>query len=278
MTKIWRLKIVKCAVSFLFLLILGVFAIKMWQQSTKESELMDIVTIIGPITPETFSEIRDFMINSSRAHKRLIIDSSGGDGEAALAIGMLVHKFSWDVEVRGECSSACANFIFPAGKIKYLNETSVLLFHGGPYQENHLEYARQLDKMVEDSDSDSESKSLGVPEYEGQLHLDNVVSENKARVREFLSLKDFQSIEEQVLLFRKITDRFYQEIGVSRHLPSHGQNGTYKDVYHSYKYKGFTYSLDSLKNLGMNNIVVLGGQWRPEKSELYAELYEVTYP
>src|SRR5690606_14933528 len=110
----------------------------------------------------------------------------------------------------------------------------------GPYQENHLEYARQLDKMVEDSDSDSESKSLGVPEYEGQLHLDNVVSENKARVREFLSLKDFQSIEEQILLFRKITDRFYQAIGVSRHLPSHGQNGTYNDVYHSYKYKGFT--------------------------------------
>jgi hypothetical protein len=61
-------------------------------------------------------------------------------------------------------------------------------------------------------------------------------------------------------------------------LPTYGQIGVYEPLYKSYKYGGFIYRLDSLSRLGVGNIEVKNGEWHPERSPAYQDVYEVTYP
>ena len=73
-------------------------------------------------------------------------------------------------------------------------------------------------------------------------------------------------------------DELYRELGVNPVISSYGQIGAYEDVYKSYKNGGFTYRLDSLRRLGVSNIVLKQGEWHPERHPDYKYVYEVTYP
>lgn len=57
--------------------------------------------------------------------------SVGGDAKSALQIGSCVYHNGLDIDVRSVCVSAYANYIFPAGKQKHLDNDSCLLWHGG---------------------------------------------------------------------------------------------------------------------------------------------------
>ena len=76
--------------------------------------------------------------------ERLVVNSQGGDMFSAMAIGLLVKKNNMDVEVRDICASSCANYIFPSGKRKFLNESSIVGYHGGMLQENMVSQIEQL--------------------------------------------------------------------------------------------------------------------------------------
>ena len=64
----------------------------------------------------------------------LDISSQGGSLYDGIRLGTLVYKQQLDVRVFGECASSCANYIFPAGRSKYLLPNSRLLWHGGMLQ------------------------------------------------------------------------------------------------------------------------------------------------
>jgi hypothetical protein len=90
----------------------------------------------GQITPEsaleTINYIKKIEIN------RISINSMGGDGEWAIKLGKEIHKRKISIDVRTVCASACANYIFVAGKHKFLSKNSFLLWHGsinGPEKE-----------------------------------------------------------------------------------------------------------------------------------------------
>lgn len=67
---------------------------------------------------------------------RLRIDSPGGDVALALELGEWVQDRHLDVEVVGECASSCANYVFTAGQRKFLHPDSVLMWHGGAFQQS----------------------------------------------------------------------------------------------------------------------------------------------
>jgi hypothetical protein len=66
----------------------------------------------------------DDKIISSIIEKNLIpvqtisINSGGGDIETAINIGRIIHDKGISIEVRRLCLSSCANYLFPAAKIK----------------------------------------------------------------------------------------------------------------------------------------------------------------
>lgn len=68
--------------------------------------------------------------------KRLLISSTGGELELGMELGSWVKHNNLDVEVANICASACANYVFPAGNVKYLRKGSILIWHGSAWQSN----------------------------------------------------------------------------------------------------------------------------------------------
>jgi hypothetical protein len=240
----------------------------------------NLLTLTGDINSDTFVEARDCLVRSAAANKTFVVVESGGgrDGLAALALGILIHRHHWDVEVVGLCASSCANFIFPAGKTKYLNPHSLLLFHGGPHQANLLEMAKKIDQGLKTNGAPVESVTLGQTNKEGTVSFTPNRSIADQEVRAFLSIADDASAVEILGKLRSASDQFYQELGVNPLLPTYGQIGAYESTYNSYKYGGFVYRLDSLRRLGVGNIELKQGEWHPERNPVYQDVYEVTYP
>lgn len=83
----------------------------------------------GKITGTSYSEFLKLTKNSPVS--TVSINSIGGDVRNAMEIGDYIYKNGLSVDVRSVCASACANYIFPAGKEKYLGNDSYLLWHGG---------------------------------------------------------------------------------------------------------------------------------------------------
>jgi hypothetical protein len=240
------------------------------------------------IEPSTFVEARALIeakecLGRPADAKRLFVveDSEGGNGPSALAIGILLHKYNWDVEVVDLCASSCANYIFPAGKTKYLRERSMLMFHGGPHQEGLLESIEKFEREMAVNGAPATPVVLGQKDKEGYFEYDPGKQQRTPEgdaVLEFLSLSDVQTQAEGMRRFRDATDRFYRELGVNPLLPTYGQIGAYRPIYKSGKYFGFIYSLDSLRKLGLGNIELTDGEWHPERHPEYPKFYDVTYP
>jgi hypothetical protein len=243
----------------------------------KSAVACDTITLTGDIQLETFLEAKECLVQSSAKNKTFVVEASGGGSwEAGLALGILIHRHGWNVEVVDLCASSCANFIFPAGKVKYLHSEAMLLFHGGPHQHNimskHLEAENAAKQGVQALVIDPDHAKM-----EGGVVIDGKAAE-RAQVLEFLSITNVTGAVDFVTRLTRASDQFYQDLGVNVVLPHYGQIGKYQPIYQSYKYGGFFYRLDSLRRLGVSNIEVKGGEWHPERHPDFPDLYEVTYP
>jgi hypothetical protein len=244
-----------------------------------EADPCATLTLTGDINSDTFVEARDCLIRSAASRKTFVVKSSrGGNGFAALALGILIHRHHWDVEVVDFCASSCANWIFPAGKTKYLNSRSVLLFHGGPHQANLLEMVDKLDRRSAANGAPLDSVVLGHEGKEAVVSSSPDSSAADRAVLEFLSINNVSTRIEQTRQFTNASDQFYRELGINPLLPTYGQLGRYEPLYESYKYGGFIYRLDSLRRLGIRGIELKEGEWHPERHPDYQDVYEVTYP
>lgn len=237
------------------------------------------ITISGDITPEMFVDVGKYLVESTAPKKTFVIEASGGgDAFAAVAIAMLIHRYGWDVEVVRFCGSSCANFLFPAGKTKYLHRDSLLLFHGGPYQANLLESAIAFDRELANGRTLAEPITFGQKDKEGTMTFSgDERSPAGQEVFEFLSVHAHTATD-LVLELRRLSDQLYQEIGVDPLLPTYGQIGQYEPIYRSYEYDGYFYGLDSLRRFGITKIELKDGEWHPERNPDYERVYEVTYP
>jgi hypothetical protein len=68
-----------------------------------------------------------------------VIGSLGGELRPALAIAHEIERLGADVVVGDVCASSCAQFLFMAGRNKYVLSNGKLLFHGGPVPESQIE-------------------------------------------------------------------------------------------------------------------------------------------
>ena len=238
----------------------------------------DTLTLTGKITFQTFVDARKCLVRWTAPKKTVVVEASeGGDNAAALALGILIHRHGWDVEIVDYCASACASFIFPAGKTIYLNRQSLLLFHGAPSQENLMEMAESFVPESPTNPAPAEPVTLG------QVNKENTVSmvpktAAYREVHEFLAIADSASPLENLRAQRQASEQLYRELGINPLLPTYGQLGEYEKSYKSYKLLGFIYPLDSLRRLGMRNIELKEGEWHPERHPAYKDVYEVTYP
>src|SRR5215831_1489242 len=60
----------------------------------------------------------------------LTIQSKGGDAEAGMNFGEFIFNHGLSVRVLNYCFSSCANYVFPAGRTKYLTKHALVAWHG----------------------------------------------------------------------------------------------------------------------------------------------------
>ena len=93
----------------------------------------------GRIADESVARVRAFL-DADSSLTELAIRSGGGDVEAGMALGRMLHARGMDVRVVGDiCISSCANYVFPAGRRKRVDSGALVIWHGSMLQKNLLE-------------------------------------------------------------------------------------------------------------------------------------------
>lgn len=82
----------------------------------------------GPIS-DTLNQ-RLFEAVQGKDIRRLIITSAGGEVAAGISLGLWVYEHRLDIEVPAYCLSACANYVFPAGRHKSIGAGAIVAWHG----------------------------------------------------------------------------------------------------------------------------------------------------
>lgn len=83
----------------------------------------------GQISVESVSRFESRI--KDKSVKWLHITSPGGDIEASLKLGKIVHQRQLNVYVDGVCASSCANYVFPAASMKVIGPNAIIGWHGG---------------------------------------------------------------------------------------------------------------------------------------------------
>lgn len=169
------------------------------------------------------------------------ITSPGGELLPAIVLARWIREAGVNVEVKGICASACANYIFPAGRRKLISADALLVWHGGAFQKNFVEF-------VDEFESVSERVDVGMGS-EGDLGYLNVNREK------YVNMKVQQAQER----------KFYEFIGVDGRLPIIGKLDAMGKVW--------TLSVDAMFRLGIKGVVV------PENfgSLEYIEKWKLSY-
>jgi hypothetical protein len=185
----------------------------------------------GDISRESNARLFEIVETAELNSVTLIITSKGGDVLAGIELGRWVFRNGLDVTVTEYCVSSCANYIFPAGKMKTLDSSAAIVWHGGALQKERNNSCSEIPRSVLE-------KGLGC----------SAIQEVQA---EFL--EEFRSTEAL----------FFAEIGVDQRVTVLGQDPEYNCRGGSGSL-GWYYSIDDLARLGIKNIRILQGEWRPE--------------
>ena len=89
----------------------------------------DEVRFAGPLTMKSVDAF--IRLNDDKPVTLLSIYSPGGIFGAGVKLGRWVRQKNADVRVTMFCASACANYVFTAGRKKIIAPDSLVLWHGG---------------------------------------------------------------------------------------------------------------------------------------------------
>ncbi len=185
----------------------------------------------GTITNEANEYLIDLLESLESKPQRLVMTSSGGDAEAGIELGLLIHGLGLDVYIPSYCGSSCANYIFTAGNRKILGRNALLMWHGGATQEG-------IDAPPTCDDSG--------------WYKDLFDCDADRYVRKISGVLD-RWLEKET--------RFFRTIGVDQRITILGHEPEFRCS--DEEISGWYYSTADLERLGVLEIEVLGGDWAP---------------
>ncbi len=164
----------------------------------------------------------------------LAITSGGGNVDLGMDLGEFVLEHSLDVKVSTFCFSSCANYVFTAGKNKWLGEKAILGWHGDAASAYWRD--SDIDAMVRHLEGEEKSKKW----QELRQHYDDITQRSVAREKRF-----FERIS---------TDHALLTIGLSKDLIKAAVEQ---------KARGWTATPALLEKMGVNNIKFISSPWQP---------------
>ena len=94
-----------------------------------------IISFVGSIESETYRNFLYAVRGQEDQITAIQINSGGGITDQGMLIGEWVFDHDIDVIVEELCFSSCANYIFPAGKNKIIEEDAIVGWHGSEQQD-----------------------------------------------------------------------------------------------------------------------------------------------
>ncbi|HLT91480.1 MAG TPA: hypothetical protein VKZ85_11090 [Woeseiaceae bacterium] len=187
----------------------------------------------GPLHRQGVAALRQAAAGAPETPRALVITSTGGDVEAGMELGTWVFEHRLDVHVPEYCISSCANYVFTAGRNKVLGPSALVIWHGGTTQEGLA--------------SASPCDYLDTP--------DVPCDEQKLR----------QVLEDTLTRVQELEADFFARVGVTQLITVLGQWPQYdcRPGADRHGYIGWYYSIADLEKLGVNNVSVAGGDWKP---------------
>ncbi len=218
----------------------------------------------GDIRAKYFNQLKSLYAKAATKPRRLIVTSGGGSLSVGRAFGNWLVDQQLDVQVHQFCLSSCANYIFTAGKRKFLERDAVLAWHGGALQQNMQE---QIASLLRGRDPDKAS-------YQGRVTKSG--DKNYPLCKAILSPRKTRTIQatsgQCIAELQQLELAFYQRIHTDPQLSVYGQQGNCETNYHSKAFLGFYYDLDDLDRLGVKAIELIDGSWQPETNPRFGEL------
>jgi hypothetical protein len=224
-------------ISFLVILVTNVSCVKAKDNVPSKYRIIDeqnfelpsddpaIIKFEGAISTETVAAF--MLLHNDTKAKVVLLNSQGGDAEAAMELGHWILDRKLDV-YPVICFSACANYLFLSGQKKLLNNFSRVLWHGGMHQKDENEKYELNRRLIA---SMSREK------------LDKMSSSDR------LALYRESELRRAYVRIRDIEDRFMARIRVKEYLFRLGQEPVW------YEPDCWTASIPVMKSLGVRNIV-----------------------
>ncbi|RVT44230.1 hypothetical protein EMM73_17080 [Rheinheimera sediminis] len=198
----------------------------------------DRVYYKGQISAEDNKKLMQLYQQAKSKPTRLVIQSGGGNIDLGMDLADFVIQQQLDVEVPEFCFSSCANYVFVAGKSKWLGENAVLGWHGNAASARWLD--EDIDAMVKNLEGEERQQQW----LKLRLHYDQVIL--KATQREAL---------------------LYQQLGVDPALLTIGLQPELRSVAKQQRYRGWTFNSLVLNQLGVQSInpgTAAKNGWQPK--------------
>jgi len=135
--------------------------------------------------------------------------SPGGTVKAGITIGREIHRRNLDVVVDGRCASACANYLFAAGRQKRVVDKGVLLMHGASTFRPAVTF-EQFPKITSRQVAVRALSHLSLQPFEGDARYDVEYE----RIRAILN----GPLKEANLRGYQLETSYYAELGIAHTL------------------------------------------------------------
>lgn len=195
---------------------------------------------------EIFRDGHDaLVVHAERSNiSELTITSPGGSAYWGIRIGEVVYENGWDVRVRGLCYSSCANYIFPAGRKKIIEDGGIVGWHGSA-----LRYQFEADRLgISIRQAILNSLPLGI---RNGLWLTTQEEANKDAARIVA--------EHETLI--ELERAFYERIGVD---PDASAYGHFPERWAAFEGSGgWTFTLEDMAKFGLDGIIYEGSDAYP---------------
>ncbi|WP_108944159.1 peptidase [Shewanella halifaxensis] len=200
----------------------------------------------GDLSPELNDKARQIYEESIVKPEMLSINSRGGDVYLGLELAEWVFDNKLDIEVTQYCFSSCANYVFPAGRIKYLHNEALVGFHGGATSDSFD--TSDLYSMYGDLNDEERKKKISelVKDMETYLH-------------------DFKVVE----------SNFYNKINVNQAVTILGEGEGYDSYRNDENYVGWYYIPEDFVKLGIKNVIVVSPPWKLKQYSKHSKVFLV---
>ncbi|MDD9867976.1 MAG: hypothetical protein OXU73_01435 [Candidatus Campbellbacteria bacterium] len=227
----------------------------------------DTIYFSGNTNVQEYIELFEAIENYDKAIKKIVITSWGGDTYYGKLIGEWVYDNKIDVQVRKICFSSCANYIFPAGDRKYIEDGALVGWHGNV-----------LGLVGDDDDSESRKNQLYLDFTRKQFIRDTESLDIKKR-RE--ARENFKIIEEDIVkahIAEKRQEReFYRVIGVDPDIANYfGKSRIIsqheREIAPGARVLGHTFTIKDMEKFGVRDVIYLGDGRYPETRKINGEI------